>query len=246
MTTPKSLGDQLEVITADQLVRAGSLHNLAQTAGGAPSNAQILNAMKTFYNAHTAVVDGSADNTKTVAQNQPEFVKTMNGYNWQQQQLAADEQATTQAGIFGDTSKAAVGGIFDPALDDIQADHLFSTIGLGVSADVQLFVGGAGGLGCMWDIAQREPCRGYGYATGEIGLRFTAELNVQVFVTNQLPSQTDFNVFGLKVSISLGISLSFATFWYGNDLTLLGFAVGAGVGLGGGATVFGGHIWNFG
>lgn len=243
MTTLTSIGDQLEVITAEDLRRAGSLNDVA-AAAGAPSNQQILNAMKTFYGAHTAVVDGTATNTGSVAKSQPSFVNTMNGYSWKDQQLGSDEQSTTQTAIFGGVT--AVGGMFDPALDDINADHLFSTIGVGVSADVQFFVGGAGGLGCMWDIAKREGPKGYGYATGEVGIRVTAALNVQCFVTNQLPSATNFDIYGLKVSIDMGLSLSFAAFWYGNDLNLLGFAVGAGVGVGGGATVFGGHIWNFG
>lgn len=244
MTTLTSIGDQLEVITAEDLHRAGSLDAVAAKAGSAPSNQQILDAMKAFYSAHTTVVDGTATNTGSVAQTQPSFVSTMNGYDWKNQQLGSDEQTTTDTAIFGGTT--AVGGIFDPALNDINADQLFSTIGVGISLDVQFFVGGAGGLGCMWDIAKREGPRGYGYATGEVGLRVTAALNVQCFVTNQLPSATNFDVFGLKVSIDMGISLSFATFWYGDNLNLLGFAIGAGIGVGGGATVFGGHIWNFG
>ncbi|MDF2806191.1 MAG: hypothetical protein K0S43_1137 [Cellulosimicrobium sp.] len=238
MSTTTSIGDQIEALTVDDLSRADSLQRVAAATGGAPSNQQILDAMKSFYSAHTAVVDGTARNTGSVAQNHPDFVSTMNGYDWKDQQLGAGQQSTTGGAIFG--------GIFDPELDDVNADHLFSTIGVGVSADLQFFVGGAGGLGCMWDIAKREGPRGYGYATGEVGIRIAAELNVQCFVTNQLPSQTDLDVFGLKVSVDLAVSLSFQTFWYGNDLHLLGFAIGAGVGLGGGATVFGGHIWNFG
>jgi hypothetical protein len=54
------------------------------------------------------------------------------------------------------------------------------------------------------------------------------------------------DIYGLKVSISPGISLSFQVFYTQPGLTLLGYAIGAGVGAGGGATVFGGHIWNFG
>lgn len=262
-SSPTSIGDQIEALTVDDLHRENtSLQTTATATGGAPSNQQILDAMKAFYSAHTAVVDGTANNTGSVAQTQSAFVSTMNGYDWQNQQLSPDEQASVTTAIYGSSALGTVGstggstvgdtvgdtggGIFDPALDDINADQLFSTIGVGISLDVQFFVGGAGGLGCMWDIAKREGPRGYGYATGEVGLRVTSAINVQCFVTNQLPSQTDFNVFGLKVSVDIGISLSFQTFWYGGELNLLGFAIGAGVGVGGGATVFGGHLWNFG
>lgn len=253
-TTTRTLGDVLEDLRPDDLVLSPALAHPGSDGkvllAGTPSNQAILDASKKFYSAHQRVVDTSAINTRDVAQNQKQYVSTMNGYDWKSQQLTASQRATTGTALFGGGAAGAVaaagGGIFDPALDEVKADQLFSTIGLGVTLDLQVFVGGAGGLGCMWDIAKREDPRGYGFATGELGLRVTAELNVQCLITNQLPSATSFDIFGLKVSVSYGLSLSFQVFWMGSELTLLGYGIGAGVGLGGGATVFGGHIWNFG
>lgn len=255
-TTPsRSLGDVLEDLRPQDLILSPGLAQRgadgAVLLAGPPSNQEILNAAKAFYRAHDTVVDASATNTGSVAQHQPQLVHTLNGYNWKSQQLSSDQKNTTKTALFGSSASAAAangGGLFGPALDAVKADHLFTTIGVGISADLQFFIGGAGGLGCMWDLANREGPKGYGYVTGEYGLRITAALNVQLLITNQLPSATNFDIWGLKVSVAFGVGLdlSFQTFWYGNDMTLLGFGIGAGVGIGGGATVFGGHIWNFG
>lgn len=268
------LGDVLESLSpadldlAPSIAPGGTGAGLQSRVGGAPSNQAILDATKAFYGAHQPVVDTSATNAGSVAQHQPGYVGSMNGYSWKNQQLGAAEQATTGAALFGTTDRglfdpdlsrtadesasrpatlaAATGGIFDDTLDQVKADQLFSTIGLGINADVQFFVGGAGGLGCMWDIAKREGPKGYGFATAQVGLRINASLNVQVLVTNQLPSATNFDIYGLTVSVAYGISLAFSVFYVGTELTLLGYGIGAGIGLGGGATVFGGHVWNFG
>jgi hypothetical protein len=258
MTTtapPRSIGDILEDLRPQDLILSPALAHPGVDGtvrlANAPSNQAILDATRQFYGAHQPVVDTTATNTGSVAQNQPQYVSTMNGYSWNNQQLSSDEQTTTDNAVFGSSTAMAAagdggGGLFGPTLDGVKADQLFSTIGVGINADVQFFVGGAGGLGCMWDIAKREGPKGYGFATGEIGVRVTASLNVQCLILNQLPSATNFDIYGLKVSIDLGVSVSFQVFWVGTQLTLLGYGIGAGVGLGGGATIFGGHIWNFG
>jgi len=252
LLAPTPIGDVLEALTPGDLRVSPALahnavaspHPRATLAAGAPSNQQILDASKQFYSGHHAVVDATTENAKSVAQSQPAYVKQLNGYDWNSQQLTQDEQSTTSSSIFGSNG---AGGLWGPALDNVKADQLFTTIGVGVSADVQFFIGGAGGLGCVWDIAKREGPKGYGYATGELGLRITAAINVQCVIFNQLPSALSYDVFGLKVSIDAGISLAFQMFYTNlSSLTLLGFGVGVGVGVGGGATVFGGHIWNFG
>jgi hypothetical protein len=211
---------------------------------GAPTNQQILDASRQFYSAHQPAVDGTTLNTKSVAQTNHDYVNQLNSYNWHSQQLTQSEQDTTSSSIFGANGG---GGLWGPTLDHVKADQLFTTIGVGVSADLQFFVGGAGGLGCVWDIAKRESPKGYGYATGELGLRITAAINVQCVIFNQLPSALNYDIFGFKVSIDMGISLSFQVFWTNlSNLQILGFGIGAGIGVGGGATVFGGHVWNFG
>lgn len=247
ISTP--IGEILESLRADEITLSPALAHPDSNSPGrllvdsAPTNQQILDASKQFYSGHHVVVDATTLNTKSVAQNQPSYVNTMNGYNWNNQQLTQSEQQTTGGSIFGN----GTGGIWDNTLDNVKADQLFTTIGVGITADVQFFIGGAGGLGCVWDIAKREGPKGYGYATGELGIRVTASLNAQCVIFNQLPSALNYDIFGLKVSLDMGISLSFQIFYTNlSSLQILGYGIGAGVGLGGGATVFGGHIWNFG
>jgi hypothetical protein len=248
-----SIGDVLEALRPDELRLAPSIAYAESRPGprgiqalavdGGPTNQQIIDATKGFYNKNTRLVDTSAVNTGKVSQQQPNFVKTMNSYDWKDQRLTQERTNTVDNGLgIGASGK----GIFDDALDQVDATKIFSTIGIGVSVDVQMFVGGAGGLGAVFDIAKREPAKGYGYATGEAGLRFAVEFNVQLLLLNQLPHELDEWIYGLKVSISPGYSLSFQVFYRPPGLTLLGYAIGAGVGVGGGATVFGGHIWHFG
>lgn len=246
-TTP--IGDILEGLRPEDLRISPALAHpqvgAALRAAPGISNQDAINAMKAFYAAHQSVVDTSTLDTKGGAQNHPSFVNTMNGYSWKSQQLTADEQNSTQNGIFG-ASSSQDGGIWGPTIDHVKADQIFTTIGAGINADVQFFVGGAGGLGCAWDIAKREGPRGYGFATAELGLRVVASLNLQCLIFNQLPSDLNMDIWGVKVSIDMGLSLAFSVFFQSGTTTPMGYAIGAGVGAGGGATVFGGHIWNFG
>jgi hypothetical protein len=255
MTAPTlvepQLGDVLEALVPDELRISPALaHRPVKAAGpratfadSAPTNQQILDATKAFYAAHQPCVDTSTNNAKSVSSTQPGYVSQMNAYNWKSQALSQDEQNTTNSSIFGADGTGS-GGLWGPTLDGTKADSLFTTIAVGVNADVQFFIGGAGGLGCAWDIAKREGPKGYGYATGELGLRVDLSINIQVAIFNQLPSQLNEDIFGLTATIG---PVSFSAFFINlSSLTPLGYAIAIGLGFGGGATVFGGHIWNFG
>ena len=167
----------------------------------------------------------------------------LNSNNWQSKQLTQAEQDQTSAGIFGSASGK---GIFDDTLNDIKASQLFSTISVGVSAEAIFLVGGLGGLGCAWDIAKREGPKGYGYATMELGIKIALDVNVQCCIFNKLPHELDLDIFGLTVSFYVYGGATFAMFFTSKDMVVLGYSIAIGVGLGGGAAVFGGHIWNFG
>lgn len=167
----------------------------------------------------------------------------LNSNNWQSKQLTQAEQDQTSTGIFGSGSGK---GIFDDTLNNVKASQLFSTISVGVSAEVIFFVGGLGGLGCAWDIAKREGPKGYGYATAELGIKIAADVNVQCCIFNKLPSELNIDIFGLNVGVYYGLGASFGMFFTGHDLQVLGYSIAIGVGLGGGAAIFGGHVWNFG
>ncbi len=244
-------GDILDNLSPEDLRLSPSIAQLSRDhplIAATPSNQQILDATKAFYAANQDTVDTSALNSKDVAAQDKSFVSGINGYttDFQKKSLPSGAATSTNTAIFGDDGSS--GGIFGPTLDKVKAKDLFTTISLGVSAEVVFFIGGLGGLGCAWDIAKREGPRGYGYATGELGLKIEADINVQAAIFNLLPSQLDVDIFGLSVGAGVGLALSFSPFFVidSGKLTILGYAVSVGIGAGGGAAVFGGHLWNFG
>lgn len=246
---PTSFGDTIENLKASDLIVEPSLALVANRAPGLlgsspPSNQQALDAMKSFYAANQTLVDTSTNDTGNCSQSQKSYVSTMNGYNWKAQQLSASQQSTTQTGIFGADNSG--GGIWGPTLGGLKASSLFTTIGVGVGLDLQVFVGGMGGIGCNWDIAQREGPRGFGFATGVAGIGIDLSVNIQCFICNLLPSQINQDTWGLKVSAHVFGGAMFAVFFKTGSTEVFAYVVGIGVGIGADASIFGGHVWNFG
>lgn len=248
-------GDTLENLTPSDLQITPGIALLRNTIAGrnhlmlsqsAPSNQQILDATKKFYGANQGLVDGTTQNTNSVAASNKSFVSGLNSNNWQNNQLSQQEQDQTSTGIFGGNGGSGSGGIFGPTLDNVKASSLFTTISVGVSAEAMVIVGGLGGIGCAWDIAKREGPKGYGYATLELGLKVAADINVQACIFNQLPSALNTQIYGLTVGVNYGLGATFTMFFTGMGVDVLGYGISIGVGIGGGASVFGGHIWNFG
>jgi hypothetical protein len=248
-------GDVLENLKPSDLRITPGLATLRRGVGAAehimlsqdaPTNQQILDATKRFYGQNQRLVDTTTQNTNNVADSQKNYVGLLNSHNWQNKQLTQSEQDQTSTGIFGGTGGSGGGGIFGPTLDNVKASQLFTTISVGVSAEVIVFVGGLGGLGCAWDIAKREGPKGYGYATAELGFKIAADINVQACIFNKMPHELNMDIFGLTVSVYYGLGATFAVFFTGKDTVVLGYSIAIGAGLGGGAAVFGGHIWSFG
>jgi hypothetical protein len=245
-------GDILEKLKPSDLRIAPGVATLRDhilRAEGAPTNEEILNALKRFYDRHTDLVDTTTLNADDVRTSHPDYVRQLHSYNWQNKQLTKEERDQTSSGVFGDAEGKKRCPIFKKALDKIKASQLFTTIGVGISADVCFGVGGYAGLGCAWDIARREGPKGYGYATLELGLKVGASTNLQVPVFNKLPSQLNTQIYGLVFGVHAFGGAALGVFWTGmrpSDETLLGYAPAVGLGVDFGAAVFGGHISNFG
>lgn len=248
-------GDTLENLKASDLRVTPGLALLRRSPAGAnhimlsqnaPSNQQILDATRKFYGANQGLVDGTTENTNSVAASNSSFVSGLNSNNWQNNQLTQTEQDQTSTGIFGNTGGSGNGGIFGPTLDNVKASDLFTTISVGVSAEAIAIVGGLGGLGCAWDIAGREGPRGYGFTTLELGLKIAVDINVQACIFNKLPTELDTAIYGMTVGVNYGLGATFTMFFTGMGVDVLGYGISIGIGIGGGAAVFGGHVWNFG
>jgi len=245
-------GDALEQTTVDDIRMCPGIAKLHRAhpmlSASPPSNQQILDATKKFYGANQVLVDTTTTNTHSVSQNKS-FVSSLNANTqaFQNKSMPIGAQNLTDNAVF-DTSGGSDGGLFGPTLDHVKASQLFTTISVGVSAEVIVFVGGLGGLGCSFDIAKREGPRGYGYATAELGLKIAADINAQAAIFNRLPSNLNADIFGLTVTAAGGLAATFAMFYTSENgqLTILGYSIALGIGAGGGAAVFGGHLWNFG
>jgi hypothetical protein len=244
-------GDALENLRVSDLRSAVGMTDFGKglkpshpilSANGTPTNQQILDTCRQFYSDNQDLVDTTTENANGAAQN-GSFTKTMN--------------SDTSTSIFnspngGDGKKICPNpdcqkGIFGPTLCKVNASSLFSTISVGVNVEGIVIVGGIGGLGCAFDIAKREGPKGYGYATAELGLKIAVDINIQACIFNQLPSQLNYDIFGLSVGVYYGLGVSFMVFCTDlSNLTVLGYSICVGIGVGGGAAVFGGHIWNFG
>lgn len=265
------LGDILENLRVDELRSGIGMPGFGKglnsdhpiLSAGVPTNQQILDATRRFYAEHQDLVDTTTNNTGSASQNQG-YVQPLNAHDWKSQVLTKGMREQTSVGIFNDANggngstqahtatdcvltEPQCQGLFGPTLCKVKASQLFTTISVGVNAEAVIIVGGMGGLGCSFDIAKREGPRGYGFATGELGLKITINFNVQATILNVLPSQLNMNIFGLSVGIYAFGGASFNVFCTDlNNLTILGYSLGVGIGMGGGAAVFGGHIWNFG
>lgn len=249
LTYPTSFGDVIENFKASDLRVEPSLplalHRSPGLLGSSPpSNQQALDSLKSFYSKNQRLVDTTTTDTGNCSQHHPSYVTTMNGFGWKSQQLSSSEQSTTGNGIFG--ADGSGGGIWGNTLGGVKASSLFTTIGVGVGLDLQVFVGGMGGLGCNWDIAKREGPRGFGYATGVAGIGFDLSVNVQCFISNLLPSELNQDTWGVKVSAHVFGGAVFAVFFKSGSTEVFAYLVGIGVGVGADASIFGGHVWNFG
>ena len=118
----------------------------------APSNAELLAQMKQYYKIHNLVIDGAAAALHKIHQDDPKSVKYISEHVW------TDEDKNPRP-ISSDSMKACrfVAGIFNDILDAIDTDIMFTTMGVGAGIDAQFLVGGAGGVGAIWDLANREP-----------------------------------------------------------------------------------------
>jgi len=248
-------GDILENLKASELRTTPGIARLRNPSPaqdhillsqGGPTNEQILNATKNFYGAHQKLVDTTTTNSNSVAESNKSYVAGLNSNNWQNKQLTQTERDQTSTGIFGATGGSGPGGLFGPTLDGVKASQLFTTIGVGVSVEAIVIIGGLGGVGCNWDIAKREGPKGYGFATAELGLKIAVDINVQACIFNKMPSELNTNIYGLTVGIYYGLGATFTMFFTGMGVDVLGYGISIGIGIGGGAAVFGGKMWSFG
>lgn len=228
---------------AAQPIPQSGVANFAAMPSKKPSNRELAAQLKEYYHRHGKVIDSVANATHAVSKSATNAVRTLNDNKW----TDSDKNPVP-------LSAAAIGaatelkGIYEDAINSIDPQHMFTSLGIGVGIDVQFLVGGGGGIGAIWDLMKREPVHGYAYAMVEMGLRLDISVNVQCMALNELPSQLTRQVLGMKLSASGGLGLNLTVFWNAegeHNLEILGFATGIEIGVGAGATVAYGKLWGF-
>ncbi len=231
--------DALEGVEPETIRRVESAqHQLLMAGTKPPTNAQILQAARSTYEAHQPAVDANTTSGigyVTTPPNRP-TVATLNAYDWKSQQ-AAPITPTASTVFAADAMQSGV--------DAAHADADIWSMVIGVSESGQVIIGEEGGIGIAFGLAANGGVQGAGYVAGKLGLDIDAALNLQVGLWNAPPSQLGGAFYGLEVNLDLEVGVSLGVFVSGDKLQYVGFSIGVGVGVGGGVTVVGGHTWVF-
>jgi hypothetical protein len=211
---------------------------LADVAVAPPNNAEILDAARKIYAAHSETVDLSTRSGMTYAKSsegQPK-IALLNNYQWKSQQAAPITPTAEQ--IYS-------APVMRPAVEAATANSDIWSYVVGISESLQLLVGEEGGIGIAFALARDPAPKGAAYVAGKLGLDIEAAFNVQFGLWHDAPAALGGNFYGIEVSADLGMACSLGIFAT-TQFNFVGFSIGIGVGVGGGATIVGGHTWVFG
>lgn len=196
-------------------------------AAGAPANQQILDACKAAYARHTPAVDqltlGSIG-TAQAPDMRPE-ISALHSYDWRRQVAAPGLVAP----LFSSPTMAQ-------ARQAAFEDGAFLTFFLGIEANVDFIIGGAGGVGVGLPFPSLRPSPLWmAYGGLRIALNIDAAINLDAGIFVEPPSEVAGDYLGIDISaepvlegpsVSMGIHLS-------RDLSRVrGFSIGVGLELG--------------
>lgn len=203
-----------------------------------PTNEEILDAARRTYQRHIDVVDlhtlaglkyvQSADGKPNVA--------ALNSYDWRTK-AAAPIKPTALA--------VHTAPAFKAALAAAKADGDVWSLVFGISESAQFIVGEEGGVGIAFALDGSGDSKGEGYLAGKLGLDLDVAVNLNVGIWNESPKNLAGAFYGLEVNLDLEVGVSLGIYVTGSELQYMGFSVGIGAGVGGGATIVGGYTWIF-
>lgn len=133
------------------------------------------------------------------------------------------------------TNKVLNSGLFGPALENVHADALLRTVMIGWASGVQVgVVGGGGGTGVAYDILNRNSRTAVGYSSYDLGIGAHAKVGLIVGAMTADPGSLNYStcVWSSGAAIA-GIGVFFQVLMNSADLSLVGFGlvIGGGVGL---------------
>jgi hypothetical protein len=216
----------------------GEPFRLRATAKPVPTNEEILESAIRTYNEHIDVVDSNTTSGMGYVQlpgGKPN-VAALNAYNWKSQ----------QAGPITPTAELVESSAtFKPGVQAAKSDKAVASLVMGISESAQFIVGEEGGVGIAIPLGTGSAVKGAGYVAGKLGLDIDVAINLNVGIWGAPPEKLAGSFFGVQVNLDLEVGVSLGIYVSGDELHYMGFSVGIGVGLGGGATIVGGYTWVF-
>jgi len=212
--------------------------SLEVTGADVPTNEEILEASIKSYHAHTDVVDSYSQlgSQYVLTPDGGSNVGALNAYDWKSKQsgpITPTAESVYAAPSLKPAAKAAA--------DD---GHVGSLV-FGISESAQFIVGEEGGVGVAVQLDGGGITKGEGYVAGKLGLDVDVAVNLNVAIWNAPVAELAGGFFGIEVNLDLDVGVSLGIYVSGSKLQYMGFSVGIGAGLGGGATVVGGYTWLF-
>lgn len=194
-------------------------------ARSAPSNAEVLAACKAAYHQHTSAVDDTTTGSIATARN------------------PANAQDVAAAQVYDWTSKIAAPNLTQPLLQSsdmaqarssVESDGDFATFFMGIEANLDVFVGGFGGVGV-----------GFGFPSGTGlwmawgGIRISMNIDIAINVTAGIflepPDKVAGDFLGIEVScepVAEGPSIGFGIHLSTDLNEVRGFTIAVGAELG--------------
>jgi len=193
-----------------------------------PSNREVLDACKQAYGQHTNAVDtvtlGSVDSSQNEAL-QPD-IDALHNYKWQSK-VAAPRLAEP---VLGSSTMAE-------ARSAVAEDGAFATFFVGIEANIDVIVGGVGGVGVGFPFPSTNGTAPLWMTWG--GLRIALNIDVAVNITTGVflegPGEVAGSYIGLELSgepVAEGPSIGFGIHLAPDLSKIRGFSVAVGVELG--------------
>ncbi len=212
--------------------------SLLATGASVPTNAEILEAASKSYHEHVDVVDSysSLGSQYVLTPDGGSNVSLLNSYNWRSKQ--SGPITPTAESVFDAPS-------LQPAHQAAVDDGGVGSLVFGISESAQFILGEEGGVGVAVQLDSSGITKGEGYVAGKLGLDIDVAVNLNVAIWNAPVGQLAGGFFGIQVNLDLEVGVCLGIYVSGEHLQYMGFSVGVGAGLGGGATVVGGYTWLF-
>jgi len=181
-------------------------------------------ASREFYASNSALIDAIASASVS-------YVTTSAGAR-----VVARLQAWNWGGgpDVGDTVQVKDSGIFGPAIQQAKQGGEFTTLMIGINTNRGVVIAGSGGLATEFDLLGRWPPRGRSFGLLTLGLEVETSVNLMVGALDPSRQHTDFSA--TLISLSLGVGAQLITFFPLFSSTVFGFAIGTGLGAGGGVS----------